>query len=107
MSANNSFNVAIIGTGFGGLGMAINLKKSGENDFVVLERADGVGGTWRDNHYPGAACDVQSHLYSFSFEPKHDWTRKFAEQPEIRGYLNECADNYDVRKHIRFNTELQ
>lgn len=107
MTTNNSFNVAIIGTGFGGLGMAINLKKAGEDDFVVLERAEGVGGTWRDNHYPGAACDVQSHLYSFSFEPKHDWTRKFAEQPEIRGYLNDCADKYDVRKHIRFSTELQ
>ena len=107
MTTQNSFNVAIIGTGFGGLGMAINLKKAGEDDFVIIERAASVGGTWRDNHYPGAACDVQSHLYSFSFAPKHDWSRKFAEQPEIEGYLNDCADNYDVRKHIRFNTELQ
>ena len=79
--------VAIIGSGFAGLGMAIALRRRGEHDFVVLERADDVGGTWRDNTYPGAACDVQSNLYSFSFAPNPDWPRSYSEQPEIQAYL--------------------
>ena len=78
--------VVIVGTGFSGLCMAIRLKQSGVDDFVILERADDVGGTWRDNHYPGCACDVQSHLYSYSFEPNPDWSRQFAPQPEIWAY---------------------
>jgi cyclohexanone monooxygenase len=98
--------VVIIGTGFAGLGMAIRLKQSGENDFVILEKAGDVGGTWRDNHYPGCACDVQSHLYSFSFEPNPDWSRMFSPQPEIWSYLRGCADKHNLRPHIRFNTEL-
>ena len=69
-------SVLIIGSGFGGLGMAIKLKQASFTDFTLLEKSDRVGGTWRDNTYPGAACDVQSHLYSYSFEPKHDWSRK-------------------------------
>jgi cation diffusion facilitator CzcD-associated flavoprotein CzcO len=98
--------VAIVGTGFSGLGMAIKLKEAGIDDFVVIERGANVGGTWRDNHYPGAACDVPSHLYSFSFEPKTDWSRAFAQQPEIRAYLEHCADKYDIRRHILFNTTV-
>jgi cation diffusion facilitator CzcD-associated flavoprotein CzcO len=98
--------VAIIGTGFGGLGMAIRLKQSGLDDLVVFEKGDDVGGCWRENTYPGAACDVPSHLYSFSFEPKHDWSRRFAPQPEILDYLRHCAEKYDVRRHVRFNTEV-
>jgi cation diffusion facilitator CzcD-associated flavoprotein CzcO len=98
--------VVIIGTGFGGLGMAIQLKKAGIESFVILEKADSVGGTWRDNTYPGAACDVQSHLYSFSFEPKHDWSRKFGLQPEIRAYMEDCATKYGLRPHIRFKQEV-
>ncbi len=98
--------VAIVGTGFSGLGMAIKLKEAGIDDFVVIERGANVGGTWRDNHYPGAACDVPSHLYSFSFEPKTDWSRAFAQQPEIRAYLEHCADKYDIRRHILFNTSV-
>lgn len=98
--------VAIVGTGFSGLGMAIKLKEAGIDDFVLLERGANVGGTWRDNHYPGAACDVPSHLYSFSFEPKTDWSRAFAPQPEIRAYLEHCADKYDIRRHIIFNTTV-
>src|SRR5438034_11332018 len=96
-SENNSSatTVAIIGTGFGGLCMAIQLKKAGINSFTFFEKGDRLGGTWRDNTYPGAACDVPSHLYSFSFEIKHDWSRKFAEQPEILAYLNHCANKYD------------
>ncbi len=98
--------VAIIGTGFGGLGMAIRLKQSGLDDLVIFEKAGDVGGCWRENTYPGAACDVPSHLYSFSFEPKTDWSRRFAPQPEILDYLRHCAEKYDVRRHIRFHTEV-
>ena len=76
-----SVDVLVIGTGFAGLGMAIKLKEAGMRDFVVLERDAGVAGTWRANHYPGCACDVQSHLYSFSFAPNPEWTRAFAPQP--------------------------
>jgi cation diffusion facilitator CzcD-associated flavoprotein CzcO len=99
-------DVIIVGTGFAGLGMAIKLKAAGESDFVVLEKADSVGGTWRENTYPGCACDVQSHLYSFSFEPNPKWSRMFARQPEIRDYLEHCTDKYGVRKHIRFDSEI-
>src|SRR3981081_4555337 len=86
------FEIAIIGTVFAGLGMAIRLKQQGQDDFVVLERAGDVGGTWRDNTYPGCACDVPSHLYSFSFEPNPRWTRTFSAQPEIHAYLRRCAE---------------
>jgi cation diffusion facilitator CzcD-associated flavoprotein CzcO len=99
-------DVLVIGTGFAGLGMAIRLRQAGEEDFVVLEKADSVGGTWRDNTYPGCACDVQSHLYSFSFEPNPRWSRMFASQPEIRGYLERCTEKYGVRPHIRFGSEV-
>ncbi|MGH7270304.1 MAG: flavin-containing monooxygenase, partial [Polyangiaceae bacterium] len=99
-------HVLIIGTGFAGLGMAIALLRAGIDDFTILEQAGEVGGTWRDNHYPGAACDVQSHLYSFSFEPNPEWTRQFAPQREILEYLVRCADKYGVRSHIRFRTQV-
>ncbi|HTN34960.1 MAG TPA: NAD(P)/FAD-dependent oxidoreductase [Marinobacter sp.] len=102
----NTLSVIIIGTGFGGLGMAIQLKKAGFSNFLLLEKANAVGGTWRDNTYPGAACDVQSHLYSFSFEPKHDWSRKFGPQPEILEYMEHCVCKYDLAGHIRFNSEV-
>jgi hypothetical protein len=98
--------VAIIGTGFGGLGAAIALRRSGRRDFVILERADSVGGTWRDNTYPGCACDVPSHLYSFSFAPNPAWSRSFSPQPEIRRYLEDVTDDYGLRRHIRFGTEV-
>src|SRR6187431_3325214 len=84
--------VAVIGSGFGGLGAAVRLRRAGITDFVVLERRDAVGGTWRDNSYPGCACDVPSHLYSFSFAPKMDWSRAYARQPEILDYLLGVAD---------------
>jgi cation diffusion facilitator CzcD-associated flavoprotein CzcO len=94
--------VAIIGAGFGGLGAAIALQKAGHTDFVILERATAVGGTWRDNSYPGCACDVPSHLYSFSFAPNPDWTRSFSRQPEIWDYLERVTDRYGLRRRIRF-----
>ena len=96
----------IVGTGFAGLGMAVRLKQAGIEDFVVLERAGEVGGTWRDNTYPGAACDVPSNLYSFSFAPNPDWSRSFSPQAEIQQYLCEVADDFGVRPHIRFHSEV-
>src|SRR3954454_25162565 len=99
-------SVVIIGSGFGGIGMAIRLREAGVHDVVILEMAGDLGGTWRDNVYPGAACDVPSPLYSFSFERKTDWNRRFAEQPEILGYLRGCADKHRLWRHIRFGTEV-
>jgi cation diffusion facilitator CzcD-associated flavoprotein CzcO len=97
-------HVLIVGAGFAGLGMAIRLKQAGIHDFTVLERSDRLGGVWRDNTYPGIACDIPSHLYSYSFEPNPDWSRLFAPQEEILAYLERCADKYGVREHIRFGT---
>lgn len=99
-------DVAIIGSGFAGLGMAIRLKRAGMHDFVVMEKADAIGGTWRDNHYPGCACDIQSHVYSFSFAPNPNWTRMFAPQPEIHAYLRDCARRFGIEPHLRFGREL-
>ncbi len=98
--------VAVIGTGFAGLGMSIKLKRQGIDDFVVLERASSVGGTWRDNTYPGCQCDVPSHLYSLSFAPNPDWSRSFSPQPEIWEYLRRTADEQGVTPHIRFDSEV-
>jgi cation diffusion facilitator CzcD-associated flavoprotein CzcO len=100
------YNIAIIGAGFAGLGAAIRLKQSGENSFVVFERANEVGGTWRDNTYPGCGCDVASPLYSFSFEPNPNWTRRFSKQPEILQYLKDCVKRNNLESHIQFNTEI-
>lgn len=100
-------DIVIIGTGFGGLGMAIKLKEAGYHNFVILEKADRVGGCWRENTYPGAACDVPSNLYSYSFESKPDWSRRFAPHHEIAGYLKHCADKYELNSHIQFNTTVE
>lgn len=99
-------SVVIIGAGFGGLGMAIKLKAQGQDDIVIIEKGGDVGGCWRDNTYPGAACDVPSHLYSFSFERHYPWSRRFAPQREIFAYQQHCARKYDVYRHMRFNTEV-
>ena len=98
--------IAIIGSGFGGIGAAIRLKQEGIEDFVIFERAADVGGVWRDNTYPGCACDVQSHLYSLSFVPNPDWTRSFSPQAEIWDYLKRCARDYDLLPHIRFGNTV-
>lgn len=86
--------------------MAIRLLERGITSFTIYEKSGGVGGTWRDNSYPGAACDVPSHLYSFSFAPKTDWTRKFAEQPEILSYFESLVDRFDLGPHLRFHTAV-
>jgi cation diffusion facilitator CzcD-associated flavoprotein CzcO len=98
--------VAIIGAGFSGLGMAIRLLKSGKDDFLIFERAGEVGGTWRDNTYPGAECDVAALLYSFSFAQPTDWQSTYGKQPELYDYLRDCADRFGVRPYIRFHHEL-
>lgn len=99
-------HIVIVGSGFAGLGTAIELKRSGRDDFVVLERADALGGTWRANHYPGCACDVPTPYYSYSFAPKPDWSRFYAPYDEIRAYLEDCADSFDVRRHFRTQTTV-
>lgn len=96
----------IVGAGASGLCAAIKLKQQGINDFVILELSDGVGGTWRDNSYPGSGCDVPSHLYSFSFEPNPNWTRRFSRQPEILDYFEFVADKYGLRQHLITNTRV-
>ncbi len=98
--------MVIVGAGFAGLCMAIRLKRAGIENFTILEQADEVGGTWRDNQYPGAACDVESHLYSFSFEPNPDWSRTFASQPEILDYLLACTERFGLRPFIRFGKSV-
>src|SRR5258707_3048041 len=100
------FRVAILGTGFAGLGMAMRLKQRGYSDFVVLEKATDAGGTWRDNTYPGCACDVQSHLYSFSFALNPRWSRMYSPQQEIWDYLRDCTERFGVRSHIQWNSEV-
>jgi cation diffusion facilitator CzcD-associated flavoprotein CzcO len=103
-TAGADHEVIVVGTGFSGLGMAIKLKEAGIEDFVVIEKAGSVAGTWRENTYPGCACDVPSHMYSFSFEPNPDWSEMYAPQGEIRAYLEHCADKYALRPHIVFDT---
>ena len=98
--------IAIIGAGFGGIGAAVALRRAGYADVTVFEKGADVGGVWRENTYPGAACDVPSHLYSFSFAPRADWSRRFAPQAEILDYLRGVADRYGVRPLIRFGTEV-
>ncbi|MFJ4693985.1 flavin-containing monooxygenase [Streptomyces sp. NPDC088766] len=107
MAEHEHVRVAVIGSGFGGLGAAVRLRREGITDFVVLERASSVGGTWRDNSYPGCACDVPSHLYSFSFAPNPDWPRTFSGQEHIRAYLEHVADVFRLRPHIRFDAEVE
>ncbi len=98
--------IAIVGAGFSGLGLAVRLKEEGYQDFVILERADDLGGTWRDNEYPGCACDIPSHVYSFSFELNPNWTQSYATQPEIYAYLRRVADHYGLHRHIRYGHEV-
>ena len=99
-------SVAIIGAGFGGLAVAVELKRAGIDTVTVFERGDAVGGVWRANTYPGAACDVPSEIYSFSFALKPDWSRRFGSRAEIQAYLERVADDYRLRPHLRFGSEV-
>jgi cation diffusion facilitator CzcD-associated flavoprotein CzcO len=105
-NSDTVYRVLIIGAGFSGIGMAVGLRQSGERDFVVYEQEAGIGGTWWVNQYPGCACDIPSHLYSFSFAPNPGWSRRFSPQAEIRDYLAACARQYDLLGHMRFNTAV-
>ncbi len=100
-------DIAIVGSGFSGLAMASRLKRSGQDDFVILERAREVGGTWRENTYPGCRCDVPSHVYSFSFAPNPDWSSTFSPQPEIQDYLRRTAAEQGLMPHMRFGCEVE
>lgn len=102
-----SVDVLIVGSGFSGLCTAIQLREAGMNSFLLIEKSEDIGGTWHDNRYPGCACDIPSHLYSFSFEPWPDWTRMYPGQKEIHDYLKRCVDRYGLASHIRLNTRLR
>lgn len=98
--------IIVVGAGFGGIGLAIKLKAADINDFAIFERIDDIGGTWARNTYPGAACDVPSTLYCYSFEPNPNWNRKYSTQPEIKAYIQQTAQKHHLPKHIKFNTEV-
>ncbi len=102
----SSLDIAIVGAGFSGIGTAIRLRRAGITSFTVFDKSDRVGGTWRDNTYPGSGCDVPSHLYSYSFERRSDWSRHFPKQPEILDYLEDCVDRNHLRPHLRLGMEL-
>ena len=100
------YDTIVVGAGISGIAAAYKMNQAGYHDYVVLEKADRVGGTWRDNNYPGCGCDVPSALYSFSFSPSHKWSHLFAKQPEILSYLEDVAAKFDLNKKIEFNNEL-
>ena len=103
---NKQRNISIVGCGFAAIALGVSLKRSGFNNFTILERSNEIGGVWRENTYPGAACDVPSRLYSFSFEQDYPWSLRYASQKEIFDYLQHCLDKYKLRSHIRTNTEV-
>ncbi len=104
---NQYYKTIIIGAGFGGLGMGAKLKEGGDTDFLILEKGGGVGGTWRENSYPGAGCDIPSAFYSYSFARKYDWEAKWAKQPQILNYTEKCADDFGLRPHLKFHVSVE
>ena len=98
--------VAIIGAGLSGIGMGIALRRAGIDDFVIYERAGDIGGTWRDNVYPGIAVDVPAQAYQFSYELNPDWSRVFARGAEVKGYVDHCAERYGIRPHVRLDSDV-
>lgn len=100
------YDSIIIGSGFSGIAMAIELKRKGVEKFLILEKAKSLGGTWRENTYPGAECDIPSALYSYSYEPNPNWSYKWSHQPQILEYLHHCSDKYGVSQHIKYQQEL-
>ncbi|MGB1221110.1 MAG: NAD(P)-binding protein, partial [Alcanivoracaceae bacterium] len=107
LSQPGPVSVVIVGAGFAGVGMAIKLKQAGITDFVILEREERVGGTWRDNQYPGAACDIPSNLYSYSFAQNPDWSRAFSGSREILGYIDGMVQSFGLMPYIRFNSNVK
>lgn len=106
-ASSEDFEVVIIGAGFSGIGAAIKLRQAGIDSLVILEQAEDLGGTWRDNTYPGCAVDVASMVYSYSFEPRATWSRIYTPRRELKDYADHCADKYDVRRFIRFGRKVQ
>lgn len=106
MAIKDTVETLVIGSGFSGIGLAVSFKQAGFTDFLVLEEKEELGGTWRDNAYPGAACDVPSHLYSFSFAPNPNWSRSFSGQQEIFDYMLSVADEHAIRHWMRFGTTV-
>jgi len=106
MATTQHHDIIVIGAGFGGLGMGIRLKLARRHDFLIIEQSTGVGGTWHANRYPGAACDIPSLLYSFSFGPQPHWTRTFPAQQEIEAYLNDCASHFGLTPHLKLRTRV-
>src|SRR5437764_9302277 len=104
---DRSRSVAVVGAGFAGVGAAVMLRRAGYNDVAVFEKGERVGGVWHHNTYPGAACDIPSHLYEFSFAPNPYWSRRYAPQAEIQAYLENVAREYGVLDRIKTNTEVQ
>lgn len=102
----NTIETLIIGGGLGGIAMGIQLQQQGRNDFLIVEKSNELGGTWHDNTYPGCACDVQSHLYSYSFTNKSDWKKRYGSWDEIQEYILDTVKQYDIRKHCRFGLEV-
>src|SRR5271169_4485413 len=100
-------DILIVGSGFSGLCLAVRLRQSRQDSFLIIEKGADIGGTWRDNRYPGCACDIPSHLYSLSFAPRNDWSRLYPSQPELWNYLRDIADQYKLRSKIHFNTEMR
>ena len=98
--------IVVVGAGFGGLGMGVELKRAGEDDFIILEKRSSVGGVWRDNTYPGCTCDVPSHLYSFSFATYKSRTQRYPPQREILDYLQEVVTDFGLHPHLSFETEV-
>jgi cation diffusion facilitator CzcD-associated flavoprotein CzcO len=105
--STEQFDFVIVGAGFGGIGAAIQLKRLGYHNFVILDRDDDLGGTWHVNRYPGLAVDVPTTTYSYFFEPNPNWSRLFTPGPEIKRYADDVADKYDVRRYMRFNTTVE
>src|SRR4029077_10987788 len=105
-SEETTVDVLIVGGGFSGLCMAIKLREAGMNSFLLIEKSDDIGGTWYDNRYPGCACDIPSHLYSFSFDLSPDWSRMYPGQQEIHDYLKRCVERYELAPYIRLNTRF-
>src|SRR5713226_5023416 len=105
--SGRSPSIAVVGGGFGGVGAVVMLHRAGYDDVTVFERGERVGGVWNNNTYPGAACDVPSHLYEFSFEPNPRWSRRYAPQAEIQAYLEKVAERHGVLDRIRTRTEVK
>jgi cation diffusion facilitator CzcD-associated flavoprotein CzcO len=100
-------SIAVVGGGFGGVGAAVMLRQAGYEDVTVFERGERVGGVWNDNTYPGASCDIPSHLYEFSFAPNPRWSRRYAPQQEIQEYVEDVARRFGVADRIRTSTEVK